>query len=376
MMADFTPIAELTLKRYPTPPEHSPLQAWDAADEYLLTHLASLPTIEGNIWLFNDNFGALSCALQRYQPTHISDSYISQQATTLNLKRNAQPIDSVTFLDCLAELKGNPTLVIIKIPKILALLEWQLAQLSQQVTENTIIIAAAKVTEIHASTLQLFEKWLGTTKTSLAKKKARLIFCRKDQLTQQTLEPLVSWPLDNTDYCIANYANVFSRNSLDIGARFFLANMPDNLNGHVADLGCGNGVLGLMALVHNPQINLLVSDESFMAIASAHHNVQHNRPQDLERCEFRVDNCLSQQADNSLNAILCNPPFHQNNVITDHIAKQMFNDAKRCLTRGGELYIVGNRHLGYYQYLKKLFTNCEIIASNHKFVILKSVKLK
>lgn len=375
-MAEFTPISALTLRRYPAQSDHSPLQAWDAADEYLLEHIESLSAIDGDVWLFNDAFGALSCALQRYQPVHISDSYISQQAAKLNLKRNTFAAESVTFLDSLAELEGCPALVLIKIPKTLALLEWQLSQLSQHITENTVVIASAKVTEIHTSTLQLFEKWLGTTKTSLAKKKARLIFAQNDRQTKPTLEPLIRWPLDETNYEIANYASVFSRNSLDIGARFFLANLPDNLMGTVADLGCGNGVLGLRALEKNPDIGVLFCDESFMAVASAQYNVEHNRSQDRERCEFRVDNCLSQQPENSLNVILCNPPFHQNNVITDHIAKQMFNDAKRCLTRGGELYIVGNRHLSYYQYLKTLFTNCETIASNHKFVILKSVKLK
>jgi 16S rRNA (guanine1207-N2)-methyltransferase len=52
----------------------------------------------------------------------------------------------------------------------------------------------------------------------------------------------------------------------------------------------------------------------------------------------------------------------------------MFCDAKRCLQVGGELRIVGNRHLDYYQKLKRLFGNCTTLASNQKFVILKAVK--
>jgi len=36
--------------------------------------------------------------------------------------------------------------------------------------------------------------------------------------------------------------------------------------------------------------------------------------------------------------------------------------------------VVGNRHLGYHAKLKKLFGNCETVAANRKYVILKAIK--
>ena len=75
-------------------------------------------------------------------------------------------------------------------------------------------------------------------------------------------------------------------------------------------------------------------------------------------------------------ATLCNPPFHQQHAITDHIAWQMFNDARRSLKYGGELYVVGNRHLDYFRKLKRAFGNCTTIATNNKFVILKATKVR
>ena len=48
---------------------------------------------------------------------------------------------------------------------------------------------------------------------------------------------------------------------------------------------------------------------------------------------------------------------------------QMFKDAKRVLKQGGELRIVGNRHLAYHQKLKAIFSNFELVASNKKFSI-------
>lgn len=68
--------------------------------------------------------------------------------------------------------------------------------------------------------------------------------------------------------------------------------------------------------------------------------------------------------------------IHQQHAITDHIAWQMFNDARRSLKYGGELYVVGNRHLDYFRKLKRAFGNCTTIATNNKFVILKATKVR
>ena len=55
-------------------------------------------------------------------------------------------------------------------------------------------------------------------------------------------------------------------------------------------------------------------------------------------------------------------------------AWQMFKDSLRVLKTGAELRIVGNRQLAYHVKLKRLFGNCETIASNKKFVILSAIK--
>jgi 16S rRNA (guanine1207-N2)-methyltransferase len=52
----------------------------------------------------------------------------------------------------------------------------------------------------------------------------------------------------------------------------------------------------------------------------------------------------------------------------------MFMEARRVLVEGGELRIVGNRHLGYHAKLKKLFGNCTTVAANKKFVVLSATK--
>ncbi|ASM18551.1 TPA: 23S rRNA (guanine(1835)-N(2))-methyltransferase RlmG [Serratia marcescens] len=365
---------QLELERYPQQEESTQLQAWEAADEYLLQQLENVDIGGRPVLIFNDNFGTLACALHAHRPYSVSDSYMSQLATRHNLKLNGLDPEQITLLDSLAELPAAPAVVLIRVPKALALLEQQLRALRHVVTEDTLIVAGAKARDVHTSTMQLFEKVLGPTRTSLAWKKARLIFCQAADIVPPAAAETTNWTLDGTDWLIHNHANVFSRGSLDIGARLFMEHLPRGLNGHIVDLGCGNGVIGLTALAQNPEAQVTFVDESYMAVASSELNVEHNLPQELDRCQFEVNNALAGIERESVQAVLCNPPFHQQHAITDHTAWQMFCDAKRCLQVGGELRIVGNRHLDYHQKLKRLFGNCTLVASNKKFVILRAVK--
>ncbi|ANA22599.1 23S rRNA (guanine(1835)-N(2))-methyltransferase RlmG [Salmonella enterica] len=363
----------LTLKRFPQTDDVNPLLAWEAADEYLLQQLDETE-IRGPVLILNDTFGALSCALAEHSPYSIGDSYLSELGTRENLRHNGIAESSVTFLDSTADYPQAPGIVLIKVPKTLALLEQQLRALRKVVTAHTRIIAGAKARDIHTSTLELFEKVLGPTTTTLAWKKARLINCTFSNPQLAAAPQTLSWKLEDTGWTIHNHANVFSRTGLDIGARFFMQHLPENLDGEIVDLGCGNGVIGLSLLAKNPQANVVFVDESPMAVDSSRLNVETNLPEAFERCEFMINNALSGVEPFRFNAVFCNPPFHQKHALTDNIAWEMFHHARRCLKINGELYIVANRHLDYFHKLKKIFGNCATIATNNKFVILKAVK--
>lgn len=363
----------LTLKRFPQTDDVNPLLAWEAADEYLLQQLDETE-IRGPVLILNDTFGALSCALAEHSPYSIGDSYLSELGTRENLRHNGIAESSVTFLDSTADYPQAPGVVLIKVPKTLALLEQQLRALRKVVTAQTRIIAGAKARDIHTSTLELFEKVLGPTTTTLAWKKARLINCTFSHPQLADAPQTLNWKLEDTGWTIHNHANVFSRTGLDIGARFFMQHLPENLDGEIVDLGCGNGVIGLSLLAKNPQANVVFVDESPMAVDSSRLNVETTLPEAFERCEFMINNALSGVEPFRFNAVFCNPPFHQKHALTDNIAWEMFHHARRCLKINGELYIVANRHLDYFHKLKKIFGNCATIATNNKFVILKAVK--
>ncbi len=383
-----SPFGEFNLQRYPVRKKET-LRAWDAADEYLLQHLAekNLLQEDTSLLIVNDGFGALSLPLNKFQPVVVSDSYLSTQAIRLNAQKNAVDEDVITVIDSLLtpesilNVRSNIVnhVVLVKLPKSLAMLEDQLHRIRPLLDEKTTVIAAAMTKHVHNSTLELFEKIIGPTTSSRAQKKSRLIFSQFDAGLKVAANPYpksyaLPYQLDDVEIKVKNHAAVFSQERLDLGTRFFIENIPlDEKYKTIVDLGCGNGVLGLLAAIKNPAAKIIFTDESYMAVESAISNFL-SVFEDTREAEFLQTDCLQGVEEDSASLILCNPPFHQNNAINDDVAWQMFSESQAALARQGELWVIGNRHLAYHAKLKKLFGNAEVVASNKKFVIVKAIK--
>ncbi|WP_207062211.1 methyltransferase [Motiliproteus sp. SC1-56] len=367
---------QFQLSRYPLQ-ARDPLRAWDAADELILHHLAEqpAPSEPPATLILNDSFGALTTALHAWHPQMQSDSVLAWRGTEANLRHNGLDPSSVKLLSSLDTPRGPLDLVLIKIPKTLALLEDQLHRLRPCLTPQTQVIAGAMIKHLPASAAELMQRILGPTTPSLARKKARLLFIEPDLSRAVAPPPYpTQYPLQGTPYTLLNHANVFSREKLDIGTRLLLQHLPSSPRfNDILDLGCGNGVVGLLAAQANPRARLHFVDESFMAVASARENF-HRAFGDSRSATFVAGNCLDETPADSQDLILNNPPFHQQQTIGDHIAWRMFRQSRDCLRAGGELWVIGNRHLGYHLKLKKLFGNCQTVASNPKFVLLRSRK--
>lgn len=364
----------LTLTRYPKR-NNETLQAWNAGDEYLINHVEQELNLEPHqrILILNDHFGALSCWFsEKHHVFMMSDSFISHRGTSKNLEKNQSK--EVKLLSCLDDIPADIDLVLMQLPKSNRLLTWQLSKLRKHLPSHCKVIGVNKAKDIHSSTLNLFEKHFGETTTSLAWKKHRLVFSLPNNQTVPDVSDTTNWSVDGHDITLKNHANVYSGESLDLGARLMLEHIPQDPElRHIIDLGCGNGVLAIKAAQLNPQARITCVDESFMAVESAKGNLIDNLGNERD-IQCIANNCLDGFTPDSSYLVMCNPPFHQQQAITDHIAWQMFCDAKQVLRPKGQLIVIGNRQLGYDDKLKRLFGNVDIIAQNDKFIVYQSVK--
>src|SRR2546428_8730695 len=140
-------LGEFELERYPRRANEA-LQAWDAADELILRQLEDRDEIIGDVLIVNDSWGALSTALAHRRPSTLSDSYLAHAATRENLRRNHIDLAAVRPMTSFDPLPARIDMVVMKVPKSLALLEDQLHRIAPHLHDKTTVLAAAMTRHI------------------------------------------------------------------------------------------------------------------------------------------------------------------------------------------------------------------------------------
>lgn len=371
------------LHRHPDPGDAT-LRAWDAADEFLLQHLedpaeadpegrqVDAARLDGRWLVVNDAFGALAVALAAQRPStplaSWSDSHLAHLALERNLVANGLPGDAVEQVPSTQDPAGPVQVVVLKVPRTLAHLRDQLLRLRPLLAPDAVVVAGGMTKHVHTSTLDAFAEAIGPTRTTRARRKARLVLADLDPDLQAPPSPYPT-AFDHDGIEVVNHANVFAREQLDQGTRVLLEHLPPPEGEvDVVDLGCGNGIVGTVAALADPRRRLLFVDESHQAVASA--LATHAGAVPGGEASGRVADVLDGVPDRSVDLVLCNPPFHAQGARVDHVAQAMFEGAQRVLRPGGHLVVVGNRHLGHHAALRRL-GQVEVLGSTPKFVVLR-----
>lgn len=330
-------------------------RGWDAADELILAEQG----IEGSILVMDDSNGALTCGLQGDITSYCSNK-LNENNVGASLALNSKEAVIVTDLNLLPE---QVDYVVIKLPKFIDLLEYYI-QIVGKKYPGAKVIVGGMVKYMPITMVRLMEEYFTDVKTSLTKKKARLIY---GTAAFKNANPAVfpkTYKLED-DLTVASFPGVFSSDHLDIGTRFLKEHIPTNRKGTILDLGCGSGILGLSAKKLNPDAEVILTDLSYLAVDSAKESFKLNNFEG----SFHVMDCLKGYATDSVDIILCNPPFHQGNRVVTDVAIDMFKQSRKVLRRGGSLIVVANKHLGYHKKLRATFHNLKKVAENEKFFI-------
>jgi 23S rRNA (guanine1835-N2)-methyltransferase len=351
------------LHRYPSRSGET-LLAWCGADTLALDEVYRRKVPDARTLVVNDAHGALCVALQ--PEAMWTDSMLAAKALEENARANTcQPTPVIWSTETPAL---EVDLVVLRVPKQRAYLEYQLYVIAQLLPQGHTLLAAGMDKHLSPHTAELLERYIGPTERPPGQRKARLFSAVRDDRQVAYRDLSASYYCAQLDADIHSLPNVFSQDKLDPGARFLLDHLHALEPVETAiDLACGNGVLGLAALKLGLASNVVFCDESALAIASAKHNASTLFPQQLQRLQFLHGDGLKQYTGKNAQLILCNPPFHQEHTVNEFAGRRLLKQCSQHLAPGGQLLLVANRHLDYLPILRANFATVKKWASNAKF---------
>jgi 16S rRNA (guanine1207-N2)-methyltransferase len=169
---------------------------------------------------------------------------------------------------------------------------------------------------------------------------------------------------------VCSRPGVFAWDRLDEGTRALAATIEVAAGDEVLDLGCGNGVVGVVAArLGAGRVTML--DADIVAVESARRTAAASG---VERCEVLLADGARELPDASLDVIAVNPPFHLDRATDTRTAERFIEDAHRVLRPGGRLFLVANRFLPYDHAIAATFGSCDLAYEDRAYRVFRATK--
>lgn len=167
---------------------------------------------------------------------------------------------------------------------------------------------------------------------------------------------------------IKTLPGIFSRDGLDVGSQLLLEQLPA-LQGRVLDLGCGAGVLGVVAQQRYPDIQLTLSDVQAPALAATQATLAENQ---LSGHVVASEGFSDLQG--LFDVIITNPPCHEGRQLSTQATAAWIRDARDYLAPAGRLLLVANAFLPYATLLDQHFGSHQLLAHQSRFKLYQVTK--
>lgn len=166
---------------------------------------------------------------------------------------------------------------------------------------------------------------------------------------------------------------VFAWDRIDVASALLASQLPADLTGRAADLGCGFGYLSAELIARCPRIaaiDLYEAEQRALDLARTNLSSVGTRVQ----CEFYWHD-VTIGLPRTYDVIVTNPPFHtQSRADRPDIGRRFIAVAAQSLKPGGRLWLVANRHLPYEWVLNESFGTVRTVTQEHGYKIVEAVK--
>ncbi|MBS3100707.1 class I SAM-dependent methyltransferase [Candidatus Woesearchaeota archaeon] len=172
----------------------------------------------------------------------------------------------------------------------------------------------------------------------------------------------------NADFEFCTSSGVFSKEKIDKGTLILAENMQIAKNSNVLDIGCGIGVLGIVAAkLFNA--NVVMGDINKRAVMLARKNITLNNV----KAEVLHGNLYEKLNKNDFDVILSNPP----QTAGKELCFKLIEESKNYLKYNGSLQLVARHKKGGNTLSKKMeevFGNVKVIAKEAGYWVYLSEK--
>jgi 16S rRNA (guanine1207-N2)-methyltransferase len=169
---------------------------------------------------------------------------------------------------------------------------------------------------------------------------------------------------------VRSLPGVFSSNRLDDGTRLLLSRFEVPTGAHVLDLGCGYGLIGLLA-AQQGATHVDMVDSNLLAIAAAQANLELYAIQNAQAFPSDV---LEAVLDRHYTLVVTNPPFHVGHSVDYQVTQAFIHQAWQVIEPGGQLLLVANKFIRYDLLMATFFTHVERLAETNRYQLLSAWK--
>ena len=161
-------------------------------------------------------------------------------------------------------------------------------------------------------------------------------------------------------------AGVFSRHRFDTASRLLAETMDIGPTDEVADLGCGAGLLGIVAARLAPQGTVILLDNRVQTVEVARRNLRRNG---VANATVQLSDGLQAVGRRNFDVIVSNPPLHEGGVYRTTPAERFVAAAAAHLRARGRLFLVGPRTLPVPRLAAPHFHECQVVIADRVNVV-------